>query len=148
MYIQPQVRNDGQGSGYYKAPRGARYHKGIDFEAMPGHLIKSHVAGRVSKLGICYADDHQFKYVEIIDYTGEFRHRFFYVLPAVAVGDYIEANQVIGNVQNIAGRYPKNQERPAMVNHVHYEVLDTKGADYDPMQFLLHLADPDTVLTA
>jgi len=137
MYIQPQIRNDSQGSGEWRSRRGKRPHKGIDYQVTPGAFIKSHVNGKVTKLGYPYGDDLSYRYVEVTDYAG-LRHRFFYVEPYAKEGELIQAGAVLGWAQDVAARYPANETRGEMQPHIHYEVLDQAGLDYDPEKFLQH----------
>jgi len=144
MYLQPKVRNDAQGAGEWRTRRGSRLHKGVDFQAIKGSIVKSHVAGKITKLGYPYGDDLSYRYVEITDFAG-LRHRFFYVEPFGFEGALIESGSTIGWVQDIAARYPENDNRGAMQNHIHYEVLDKAGQDYDPWKFLQHFTRQDVI---
>lgn len=128
--IQLHVReSDPFGKGHFGAPRGSRTHNGIDFVCAQGAYLLSPVAGKVTKLGFPYADDHSFRYVQVTSADG-LRHRLFYCLPTVSVGDVIDRGDPLGRVQNIAGRYNTADKR--MVNHVHYEVMRDDGSYVDP----------------
>lgn len=125
------VRNDSKGAGHYRAPRGSRLHKGIDYETVKGSSILSPVAGKITKHGYCYGDDLKWRYVEVTaDDSGQ-RHRLFYVEPlspsAQPVGDSVEAGYVIGTAQAISEKWGDE-----MTDHIHHEILDTQGNDYDP----------------
>jgi murein DD-endopeptidase MepM/ murein hydrolase activator NlpD len=91
-------------------------------------LLHSNTAGVVTKIGYPYEDDLSYRYIEITD-NSNYKHRYFYVCPAVKVGQRITAGKMIGTVQNIAARYTKNGK---MRNHVHYEIIDKDGYYRDP----------------
>lgn len=130
ILTKPTYRgNDDYGSGAFAAPRGSRTHKGIDYAVQPGQEICPGVRGVVTKLGFAYADDLQWRYVEIKEDRG-YKHRFFYVDPLVSLGDVVKPNTVIGRAQNIASRYDDDER--VMVNHVHYEVKDPNGRFVNP----------------
>jgi len=122
---------DDWGSGEFKASRGSRTHKGIDYACCPDTAIRASFAGTVTKLGYPYADDLSYRYVQITDSRG-YDHRYFYVSPSVEVGREIEAMDVIGNAQDIAKRYTKPDK--IMRNHIHYEIL-YDGVPTDPEEF-------------
>lgn len=126
----PKRGQDAWGSGAFGASRGTRKHKGIDYCCYPDTEITSHVTGVVTKLGYPYSDDLSFRYVEITT-VNKLRHRFFYVEPTVEKADLISKGQVIGIAQNISSRY-RDPGRPAMTNHVHYEILEQDGTPIDP----------------
>ena len=129
---EPALRGcDPMGCGHYLASRGARSHKGIDFEAKVGSIVSSHVDGMISKIGIPYADPKKsrFKYVEIV--SGGVQHRFFYCQPldSFDIGQRVSIGQPFATVQHIAG------EHEGMKNHIHYEVKNS-GNYLDPQEYL------------
>ena len=127
----PERGSDAWGSGHFGASRGSRTHRGIDYACYPGTGIHTRTAGKVTKLGYPYADDTSFRYVQVTDVHG-LNHRYFYVYPAVGVGDNVVAGEIIGFAQDIAGRYDKPEKR--MKNHIHYEIK--QGKEYlDPNNF-------------
>jgi murein DD-endopeptidase MepM/ murein hydrolase activator NlpD len=128
--ILPKRVNDPWGSGEFGASRGSRTHKGIDYACYPGTEITSPVDGVVTKLGYPYGDDLKFRYVEVMSDDG-MRHRMFYCEPGVTHGDEIKAGQVVGTSQDISSRY-RDESKPPMINHVHYEILDEAGDPINP----------------
>ena len=123
----PHRGNDPWGSGEWRAKRGAREHKGIDYWCPPGAVIRSPASGRVTKIGFCYPDDDKWRYVEVTDSMG-YRHRVFYVNPLVSTGTQVTARMSpIGAAMNIAEKYSST-----MKPHVHYEVLLLDGTDINP----------------
>jgi len=120
---------DPWGSGEFGAPRGTRTHKGIDYACPVGAKIHSPVKGKVTKLGYPYSDDLSFRYVEIT--VDEKRHRVFYIEPTVSKGQWVEEGDIIGTQQDISGRY-RDDSKPPMINHAHYEILDTDGTPINP----------------
>lgn len=119
---------DSAGCGHFGASRGSRVHNGIDYKAEPNQEVLTHVAGIVTKLGFTYSDDLSYRYVEVTTYKYHMKHRFFYVLPNVTVGDRVSVGDLIGFAQDIVARYPDS----GMQNHVHYEIKDSTGAYIDP----------------
>lgn len=117
------IRSDSQGDGNFGASRGSREHMGIDFAAMPGSQLHSPVDGHVTKLGYCYNDDLQWRYIEVTDVEG-IKHRFFYITPCVPERSFVLEGDVIGTVQDISERY-----NDKMIPHIHYECKNVKG-DY------------------
>ncbi len=118
---------DGYGSGCFGASRdgGQRLHNGIDYECAAGSFIFPVEPGRVTKLGYPYGDDLTFRYVEVTDVTG-YHWRYFYVDPAVVLGDYITESTMLGRLQALEGRYP------GITPHCHLEVKDGEGNYIDP----------------
>lgn len=129
--IAMELRSDAAGDGRYGAPRGARTHKGIDFECLPGQVLVGGVSGNVTKHGYCYKDDLTWRYVQVTDFDGV-RHRFFYVDPLVPVGEVVGPETAIGVAQDITRRYPDQ----GMMPHVHYEVMNDSGDYFDPGFFV------------
>lgn len=124
---------DDWGSGAYKAPRGSRKHKGIDYACKPGDTLYSPVEGEVTKFGYPYANALQFRYVEVTDTKGN-RCRFFYVEPnpILEIGGYISENYELGMSQDVSGYYKDKRPYQDMVNHVHYEILDGDNETINP----------------
>ena len=114
------IRNDAWGSGEFEAPRGDKKHKGIDYSAPVGSIIKAPISGWITKLGYPYADDLSYRYVEITDHN-RLKHRFFYVEPTVKEQGIITKYTPIGIAQDIQKRYTTKNKR--MDNHIHYEIL-------------------------
>lgn len=126
------LRSDGAGDGSYGASRGSRDHRGIDFLCEPESFAVAPTAGKVTKLGYCYSDDLSWRYVEITDDHG-FRHRLFYVLPAVQVGDLVMTGDVIGACQDIREKYPHLKDMRA---HIHFEIMRPDSREYvDPDRY-------------
>ena len=124
--------NDDFGSGGFSASRGNRKHRGVDFAATPDSILHSPVNGIVSKHGQPY-DDTIYKYIEIKDDSG-LRHRFFYTMPIVDVGEEVKISYEIAVVQNIAAKFDTKHKK--MINHIHYEIKDQDGDFINPIEFL------------
>lgn len=127
-FVAPVRAPDAHGSGAYNAPRGSRKHKGVDFAAWPDSACLALVKGTVTKLGYPYADDLSYRYVEITD-NGGFRGRYFYLDPAVELGDIVDCRTVIGHVQPLQDRYPE------ITPHVHFEIMDPDGNYLNPSNY-------------
>jgi len=127
---------DDWGSGAYKAARGSKKHKGIDYACEPGDTLYSPVEGEITKFGYTYANALEFRYVEITDNNGN-RCRAFYVEPntELKIGGYISKNYPIGTSQNISGYYKKKRPYQDMINHTHYEILDKEGNTINPDEY-------------
>lgn len=126
--LLPLRVSDKHGAGHFGAPRGKRVHAGIDYGCPPKTRIFSPVTGRVTKVGYPYGDDLSFKYVEITD-DNSFRHRVFYIEPDVHVGHLVARETIIGQAQDLTGRYP------GITNHVHYEIRAKDGTPLNPSEF-------------
>lgn len=128
--LQLHVReSDAFGRGHFGATRGSRTHNGIDYVCKAGKYVLTPATGKVTKLGYPYADDFSYRYVEVTSIDG-LRHRLFYCLPTVSVGDDVTRGDPVGTAQNIAKRYDTVDKK--MVNHVHYEVMRSDGSYVDP----------------
>lgn len=129
LLVKPEKRGtDDFGCGDFGASRGSRDHNGIDYCVEAGQEIATPVTGVVTKLGYTYGSDLFWRYVEITcDATG-LRHRLFYVEPGVDYGQRVDAGDLVGVSQHIAGKY--NTEDRKMKNHVHYEIMTADGKTY------------------
>lgn len=134
--MQLTVREDPAGDGHFGAPRSRMAgltpihytHTGIDYVCHPEEPVLSPVDGTVTKHGYTYADDLQWRYVEITD-KNKLRHRLFYVLPGfVFVSEEVQEGDRIGTAQNISERHPRTE----MLPHVHYEVKDQQDCYRNP----------------
>lgn len=123
----PQRGLDSHGSGAYHASRGSRTHNGIDFAAQPKSYVHACVGGTVTKLGYPYADDLGYRYVQVTDTDGN-DWRYFYVKPSVIEGDTINADDIIGIVQDLNPRYRD------ITPHIHLEIRDSDGQFINPLR--------------
>ena len=122
--------SDDWGSGCFAASRGGRFHLGRDYRFIVGERVRCPVEGKVLRIGHPYSDDLSFKLIEILGSEGKVIWRFFYVSPAVAVGETIVADQVIGTAQDVSSRYKDKHKHP-MDNHVHVECILDPEAFFD-----------------
>ena len=122
---------DAWGDGSFKASRGTRVHKGIDYESTPGDAVFSPIDGTVTKLGYPYApgDEITYRYVEVTD-ADDNKHRVFYIEPSVSQGAAVDTNTVIGIAQDIAAKYSTPDR--VMKCHAHYDIIDKNGDLIDP----------------
>ena len=121
------------GSGHYKADRGGRQHRGIDFICEEGDEVLSPVRGTVTKIGMPYANEH-YRYVEITNWRKR-KVRIFYVMPTVARGQEIEKDQPIGLAQCINDRVSSNGQtygERGMQSHIHVECIQPTGDYINP----------------
>ena len=116
---------DPQGCGTFGAGRGSRTHKGIDIVFEVGEDVLSPISGTISRYPIPYANDRSIKGIEIKN--ASYRVMLFYVENQLPIGTKVTKGQKIATAQNIAGKYGGG-----MINHVHLEVYDSKGALLNP----------------
>lgn len=136
--VEPANRrvSDEWGQGHYGAPRGTRTHNGIDFLMPADSDVLSTVTGTVTKVGFAYAGE-SYRYVEVSALDG-FKVRHFYVQPGVAIGQSVVRGDTIGYCQDLAKKFPGDENRRAMPNHVHIEVFKIVDGDRqytDPDQY-------------
>lgn len=132
----PLRGSDGFGYGHFGAPRSnGRTHNGTDFSCNPGDLILSPISGKITKKGVPHYNE-AYRYIQITDSAG-LRHRVFYVQ---IIHDLFEMNaevfegDPIGVAQNISKKYDTDNRK--MINHIHYEIINTKGEPINPLDFL------------
>ena len=129
LHEMSERKCDGHGCGHFGASRGSRTHNGIDLNVPPKTVVYSPIAGTVTKLGHCYADDLSFRYVEISDHGYAFR--VFYVSPLVKEGQKVSKRSIIGEAQDLRPRYQ------GITPHVHLEIKNADGEFIDPTPVIL-----------
>ena len=119
---------DAYGAGFFGASRaaGARRHRGADYIAEPGEIVRAPISGVVERIGFAYRGDERYRYVELADTVTQRDVRVLYVGPLVQLGAVVEAGDPIGRAQDLSARYPRG-----ITNHVHVE-LRQSGALSDP----------------
>jgi len=128
---------DDWGCGHYGASRGDRQHNGVDVICPGGKEVRCGLSGTVTKLGYPYSDDLSFRYVQVT-VGGNFDFRFFYVTPAVTLGEKVVSSTVIGRAQSLTTRYRATEKgRGPITEHVHVEIIDGAGNYLDPTPTLL-----------
>ncbi len=140
---------DDHGSGAYRAPRGRHVHRGADICCTQGDRIFSVSPGKVTKLGFPYAQGapkmawpiaaikkyrakKALRYVQVTDDHGV-DVRYFYVNPAVRLGEIVLAGSLLGPAQGLSHIYS------GIIEHYHFEVLVmVQGTKVfmDPEQYL------------
>lgn len=113
---QRVIRSDPEGDGAFAAPRGAKRHKGVDYEFEEGQEVLSPVDGIVTRLGWAYKNDI-YRLIEILSHKGYLLWRFLYVKPEVHAGQHVKLDQTIGTAQAVSNRYGTE-----MKDHVHVEI--------------------------
>ena len=113
----PQVLRgeDDWGSGAFGAPRGERFHRGIDIVVDPDQPVLSPFDGEVVREAIPYEDDQHYSGLLLRghgDWDGCELKLFYMSGPHEGT---IEAGEVIGHAQNIAQKYP------GITCHIHVE---------------------------
>lgn len=120
---------DGHGCGHWRASRGQRLHHGVDLACVPGTVVTSPLRGAVTKLGIVYADDHHWRYVQVS--SGGYDFRIFYLDPLVEEGEQVCFGKALGKAQRLGGRYE------SITEHLHFEIKNSRGEHIDPTPSLL-----------
>jgi hypothetical protein len=125
----PLRKRDDWGSGDFAASRGGKYHRGRDYLYEPGDSVRCPVEASVIRLGYPYNDsdsNSRYRLIEMLHYNAEtgakIMWRFFYVYPAVAVGELVMPGQMLGTAQDVAARYNDPDKQP-MGNHIHVECI-------------------------
>lgn len=134
MLISAPIRGqDKHGAGHFGAPRGGRTHNGIDIACYAGSVVYAASAGTVTKIGYPYDPNEpkkgHLRYVQVSDGEG-IDCRYFYVQPAVQVGDKVRAGEAVGKTQGLLEVYP------GITDHFHFEVRHENGDYLDPVQYL------------
>ena len=119
---------DSKGCGSFGASRGSRKHEGIDLVLDSGDKFLSPVDGKVTKIGFPYADDLNFRYVQVTDKDDK-KHRFFYLSPSVVMFQKVKVSTILGYGQTLKTRYH------GITDHVHYEVK-INGSKVNPTEFI------------
>jgi murein DD-endopeptidase MepM/ murein hydrolase activator NlpD len=130
---------DAYGEGEFGARRdgGVRRHEGVDFVAKAGQAVVAPISGYVSKIGFAYAGDDNLRFVEITNPALHYAARVFYINPSVAVGDAVAVGRAIGQMHSLQAKYPGG-----MTDHVHLEVIDTKGQRIDATRMITARYEP------
>lgn len=127
LIFQEKRGCDNWGCGHFGASRGKRKHIGQDLIVENEENVFSPIAGKITKLGICYEDDHSYRYVEITN--SKFVMRVLYVDPLVSVGDWVKDGDYIGYAQDLTTRYK------GITPHIHVEIK-VNGKYVDPALYL------------
>jgi murein DD-endopeptidase MepM/ murein hydrolase activator NlpD len=124
---------DAYGYGEFGASRdgGSRHHEGVDFIAQAGQAVTAPISGYVTKIGFAYSGDNDLQFVEITNPALQYAARVFYINPTVAVGDAVRVGGTIGAMHSLQAKYPAG-----MTDHVHLEIIDTKGRRIDATRVL------------
>ncbi len=147
----PIIRGlDDYGSGHYLAGRGDYNHTGGDYVARLGEPIKSPFNGTVTDVGRPYGDTTytdskgksvKYRSVEVEDEKTGHRTNLMYVSPKVKKDDVVKQGDLLGHVQDLSIKFPKNASHPkGIVNHIHME-LYKEGKDgvrvyLDPTKYI------------
>lgn len=141
MLLNPtggKLRSDSQGSGEFKAPRGARKHAGQDYENRPGQPVRAPCTGLLKRKLYIYGDDLRWEGCEIICPERHLIIRLFYMsVDRDLIGGPITKGEVIGSAQDISIKYP------GMTPHVHMAVIINPMATMEK-KGKLHI-DPDVL---
>ena len=118
-----EIRSDSAGDGHYLAKRGSRYHRGVDYLAVPGANAYAPLVGYIVREAYPYKNDYEYK--GVIFQAKSIALKIFYIDPILhLVGHKIKAGTVIGIVQDVSKKYNKVDSDLIMLPHVHVEVAD------------------------
>jgi len=118
------IRHDSMGSGCYRAPRGDRWHDGVDFLCEPGQDIVAPIAGVVMGPANPYPGG---PYTGLVLEGNDCVLKIFYVRPLRSLfKKWVEQGEVIGKAQDISAKYGGG-----MLPHVHVRVIS-----YNPQLLL------------
>ncbi|MGD9968649.1 MAG: peptidoglycan DD-metalloendopeptidase family protein [Hyphomonadaceae bacterium] len=128
---------DVYGAGAFGASRGggSRRHRGADYVAEPGEVVRAPITGVVQRIGFAYRGDERYRYVELTSEDQTRDVRVLYVGPLVELGAVVRAGEPIGRAQDLSRRYPRG-----ITNHVHVEMREN-GALADPADVLPAASD-------
>jgi hypothetical protein len=116
-----KVRSDGWGDGVFGAPRGGKFHDGLDLVVVPGWPITSPIDGVVEKYEQPYARDPMWKGIQIAN--KQIRVEIWYMLPKLdLVGSKVSAGDLVGQAQDISMKYGWDEKKKAMLPHIHLRV--------------------------
>jgi hypothetical protein len=120
-----KMRLDSGGLGFFRAPRGTKYHKGVDLLCKPGQEVVSPISGKIVRVARPYAGDAN--YAGCVIENSRVTVKLFYLLPDPSkIGKLVSAGEVIGTAQDISKKYGGE-----MQPHVHVEIVEV-----DPMYFI------------
>ena len=125
-------KSDQFGDGYFGASRGARVHKGVDFNIEANSTVYSPVFGKVVRTAAPYKSDDRFKglVIEGLGRYAGYQIKIFYVDPQKEiVGRTVKQGETIGTAQDLTVKYP------GITNHVHFEIT-LNGEQVDPSRYL------------
>ena len=111
-----EVRNDREGQGHYKAPRGNRLHKGVDIVSKPNENVYAPIGG-IIRNGIVSSIHRERKLVAIS--RGNEEVKLMYVSGNLPNGTEVKKGDIIGVAQDTRALY----NLPRMLSHVHVEHL-------------------------
>ncbi|MFH1885158.1 MAG: hypothetical protein ABIJ95_11615 [Pseudomonadota bacterium] len=118
------LRDDPGGRGHYRAPRGARWHDGMDFLCEPGQVVVAPISGKVAGRSRPYDKG---PYDGLVIEGDRLAVKLFYVAPdRGVVGRTVRQGEPVGRAQDISARYGGG-----MLAHVHLRIHSA-----DPALFL------------
>lgn len=125
--------HDAYGYGHFGARRdgGSREHEGVDFIATAGQQVLAPISGFVTKIGLAYPGDTTLQFVEITNPALGQVARVFYIDPLVEVGGAVALGHPVGIARTLQDKYAGG-----MTDHVHLELMDTRGQRFDAQRVL------------
>ena len=120
LFVSPTKREvrdrDPWGEGRYGAPRGKRYHRGVDYVCTSGQTIYSPIAGKVESIAKPYPESD---YSGVLIMSPSMAVKMFYFQPLQSViGEYVDQLDLIGGAQDISQKYDER-----MMPHIHVEIV-------------------------
>lgn len=88
------------------------------------------------KIWNAYRDPDKSEYKSIhIKHDAQTLLKYMYLNPVVKPGDVIKRGDRVGYVQDLTKIYPETEDREAITNHVHFEVV-VEGVHVNPINWL------------
>lgn len=121
-----RVRMDPLGDGHFGSSREGHTHQGVDLETTAGAIVRSPVAGVVTRTFYVYQDSQKWTGIEVKTPSGH-RVKVMYVVPGIALQSNVQIGDALGTAQPIHERYGA-----AMHDHIHVEVWTPAGKPINP----------------
>lgn len=115
-----RIREDSWGDGDFMAPRGNRFHHGIDLVVEPGEPIASMIDGKIDRVVYPYASDLEWTGLQL---SNEYVKVYYFYCTAISelIGKRVNAGHVIALADDISQKYQDDNRSP-MTPHLHVQV--------------------------
>jgi len=110
------IRMDSLGSGKYGARRKNRYHKGVDYECLPGEYVFAPISGNISREAIPYANK-EYSGCVIVGKLQTIK-MFYFKFDKSLIGKQVAQGDIIGTAQDISKLHGSE-----MLPHIHVEII-------------------------
>jgi len=109
---------DSWGSGAFRAPRGDREHKGVDYRLQPGQVVVAPISGTIVRHARPYSDPKWlYEYNGVVLKGERCSIKMFYLEPFQhVIGKKVRRGEAIGMAQDVGKKYP------GITLHVHLQI--------------------------